>query len=639
MGALDGLLAAAPFLAVVVLIVLVLIFLIGVFLIEQDQVGILTRRMLGRPMPQGQVVARKGEVGVQADTLVPGLYWRMPFVWKVAKSPIVTIPDDKVGTVEAIDRKPLPKGRVVGDEIECNQFQDANAFLMGNGHKGPQSAILRPGQYRINTRAFVVNVVDATYIGDSEIGVVSAQDGVPLPSSLQIAPPSAGAHSYFQNGQAFLDGKGYRGPQLETLQPGLYYVNPLLFEVRSFKTIDVPPGTVAVLRSNVGEELVRPRDRPTPVGTSERAIDSAPIHDASETLLPLTDDKGTRGIFRNPLAPGRYNLNPVAYTAYIVPTNAVMIDWADSTVPNAGDFKFGALGVTSKDGFPIAVEVRLVARIDAANAAFIIARFGSIQSLIQQIIHPVIDAEFRNNAGNKKALEFVQSRSDLQAEALSKAKESFKRYNVEAQNLLISQIRMPPELMATQTQKEIAMQQQAQYVQQAAAEQQRIAVQEMTARAALQSQVVTAELEVVINENQAKAAVKQAEGIRDSTKIKAEGEKEALLRVGEGQGGAAASVGSGQATAVKSVGLAQAEAYRAQTEVIGAERVALVRVVEAIRDGHIQITPETQITLGGPEGGSAGSLLTAYFAKLLADQSPSSSSRRAAASSDPKKGE
>ncbi len=37
--------------------------------------------------------------------------------------------------------------------------------------------------------------------------------------------------------------------------------------------------------------------------------------------------------------------------------------------------------------------------------------------------------------------------------------------------------------MATQTQKEIAMQQQAQYVEQAAAEQKRIAVQEMTARA------------------------------------------------------------------------------------------------------------------------------------------------------------
>ncbi len=132
--------------------------------------------------------------------------------------------------------------------------------------------------------------------------------------------------------------------------------------------------------------------------------------------------------------------------------------------------------------------------------------------------------------------------------------------------------------------------------------------------------MVTAELEVVINENQAKAAVKQAEGVRDSTKIKAEGEKEALLRVGEGQGGAAASVGSGQATAVKSVGLAQAEAYRAQTEVLGAERVALVRVVEAIRDGHVQITPQTQITMGGPEAGSAGTLLTAYFAKLLADQ-------------------
>ncbi len=438
MGALDALTAVAPYVAILVILILLVLFLLGVFLIEQDQVGILTRRMLGRPMPQGHVIARSGEVGVQADTLVPGLYWRMPFVWSVAKAPIVTIPDDKVGTVEAIDGKPLPKGRVVGDEIECNQFQDANAFLVGNGHKGPQAAIVRPGQYRINTRAFLINVVDATYIGDGEIGVVTAQDGIPLPSSLQIAPPSAGPNSYFQNGQGFLDGKGFRGPQLETFAAG-----PVLREPPPVRGPDFQDHRrssrhgrrAPVERGRGARSLPRATDpRGGPRARHRHRADSRCHRNAP----PTHGRQGDSRHLPDPSAPGRYNLNPVAYTAYIVPTNAVMIDWADSTVPNAGDFKFGALGVTSKDGFPIAVEVRLVARIDAANAAFIIARFGSIQSLIQQIIHPVIDAEFRNNAGNKKALEFVQSRSDLQAEALSKAKESFKRYNVEAQNLLIS---------------------------------------------------------------------------------------------------------------------------------------------------------------------------------------------------------
>src|SRR2546427_9098445 len=62
-------------------------------------------------------------------------------------------------------------------------------------------------------------------------------------------------------------------------------------------------------------------------------------------------------------------------------------------------FRFGQLLVTSKDGFKLEVDVRMVIRILPENAAFVIARFGSVFNLIQQIVHPLIDASFRNNAG------------------------------------------------------------------------------------------------------------------------------------------------------------------------------------------------------------------------------------------------
>ena len=105
-------------------------------------------------------------------------------------------------------------------------------------------------------------------------------------------------------------------------------------------------------------------------------------------------------------------------------------------------FKFNQLKVTSKDGFQLEVDVRMVIRILPENAAFVIARFGSVFNLIQQIVHPLIDAEFRNNAGEKQALEFVRSRSQLQQEALDKARQAFQKYMVEAQNLLISYIQV-----------------------------------------------------------------------------------------------------------------------------------------------------------------------------------------------------
>jgi regulator of protease activity HflC (stomatin/prohibitin superfamily) len=269
----------------------------------------------------------------------------------------------------------------------------------------------------------------------------------------------------------------------------------------------------------------------------------------------------------------------------------------DETSAAVEFFKFNQLKVTSKDGFQLEVDVRMVIRILPENAAFVIARFGSVFNLIQQIVHPLIDAEFRNNAGEKQALEFVRSRSQLQQEALDKARLAFQKYLVEAQNLLISYIQVDPTLLATQTNKEIAVQQQAQYVEQASAERQRIAVQEMTARANLQPQVVQADLQIVINANNAKAAVKQAEGVRDSTRIVADGTAAAIRRVGE----------------------AQADAYHAQADVIGSDKVALIKTVDLLQAGKVRITPDTLVMAGGGADG-ANTMFSAYLATLLAQK-------------------
>ncbi len=128
-----------------------LIFILrGFCLIGPNQVGILTKNMFGKKMPEGQIIARHGEIGVQARTLMPGLYWRLPIIWSFTKVPVVTVDIASIGIVESIDGEPLPKGRVLADEVECNQFQDAEMFLANHGKKGPQVGILRPGTYRIN---------------------------------------------------------------------------------------------------------------------------------------------------------------------------------------------------------------------------------------------------------------------------------------------------------------------------------------------------------------------------------------------------------------------------------------------------------------------------------------------------------
>jgi regulator of protease activity HflC (stomatin/prohibitin superfamily) len=605
----------------VVALVLLLIALTGFRLIRSDEVGILTKNMIGKRMPEGQIIARQGEIGVQASILMPGLYWRVPFIWTISKTPVVDIDVNSVGLVEAIDGEPLPKGRVLGDEVECNQFQDARMFLDNHGKKGPQVGILRTGTYRINTKLFNITKSPAIRIAENTIGIAIAKDGIPLPSGYIIAPKARNAdgseadHKFFQNGQHFIDCSGYRGPQLDTLQPGIYYINPLLFDVKAEYVAEVLPGYVAVIRSNVGLELEKSGGAKP---TAAEPKFTGPIHEDVEKIL--ITDKYARGIWVEPIAPGKYNLNTIAFSVYPVPTSAVTIDWASEgrigteikaakpqhEVKDSGVlYKFDPLKVTSKDGFQLEVNVRMVIRIQPANAAFIIARFGSVANLIDQIVHPLIDSSFRNKAGEKKAIDFFQSRTDLQTEALAHAKDKFSEYNVEAQNLLIAYIDIPKELLDTQTKKEIANQQQAQYDQEAMAQEKRIAVMEKSSRADKQKDVIDAKLSIDINNDRAEAKAREADGDRRALILRAQGTKESTMLVADGNSYQSRIEGEGVASA-----------YNAQKEAIGQQNVALIKLIQEIAAGKIQIVPQILVD-GGDKSSNSGNLLSAWMAQMM----------------------
>jgi len=211
------------------------------------------------------------------------------------------------------------------------------------------------------------------------------------------------------------------------------------------------------------------------------------------------------------------------------------------------------------------------------------------------VAHPLIDASFRNEAGNQQALQFVHDRTKLQQTAFERAQEEFKKYHVEVQGLLIAYIKVDEALLKTQTLKQIAVQQQQQYQQEAKAQEERIAVAEKTARADMQGQVIAAKLSIDINKDNAQAARESAYGTRDATKANADG----------------------SAYANEQVGIGTAKAYIAQKDALGAENVAMLQAIQKIADGKIVITPNVLVT---GEGSQGSNLLTAYFARLLGQQ-------------------
>jgi len=155
-------------------------------------------------------------------------------------------------------------------------------------------------------------------------------------------------------------------------------------------------------------------------------------------------------------------------------------------------------------------------------------------------------------------------------------------------NILIAYIDIPDNLLETQTKKEIALQQQKQYEEEAKAQDSRIAVQEKSARADKQKDVIAATLEIGIKTDLAKARTAEAEG-------------EATFRR--------------QTSAAEGLGLA--EGLKAQKDALGEQNTAMVTVMKYLADHNIPIVPQTLITSGGS---GSGGLLDSFVGMLTAQK-------------------
>src|SRR5437867_12066776 len=74
----------------------------GLYLIRSGEVGVLVKRLGGKKMPPVQVIARHGEIGTQAATLMSGLYWRVAVVRSIRSSEATRCAGNEADSVRAI---------------------------------------------------------------------------------------------------------------------------------------------------------------------------------------------------------------------------------------------------------------------------------------------------------------------------------------------------------------------------------------------------------------------------------------------------------------------------------------------------------------------------------------------------------
>lgn len=652
----DHLMQAGQTIAVglaVLLVVAVLVWVSGIIrYIPNDRVGVVEKLWSLSGSVQSGLLALAGEAGFQPELLRGGFHFFAPFQYRVHIHPMVSVTQGKIGYVFARDGRDLPAGQTLADNANVDDFRDVRAFLEKGGEKGPQRKVLREGTHILNPALFVVMTEEATYSlslnsqekayyetmrallderggfspvvikgaegeHDSDLlAIVTVQDGPALPKDELLAPDVGDVHNSYQEPEKFLAAGGRRGRQERVLVEGTWYINRLFATVEFIRKTVIPVGYVGVVVSYTG-----------------RRGDDLSGSDYSHGELV---ENGCRGVWRDPLMPGKYAFNTYAGKIELVPTTNFVLMWKSGESGSSFDSNLREITLITKDAFEPLLPLSVVVHIDYRKAPMVVQRFGNIEQLVEQTLDPMVSSYFKNVSQTKTFIELIQSRSELQVNASNDMRERFQAYSLEFEEVLIGTPKAQAgdvqieNIMAQLRDRQIAREQVETFAQkQIAADKQR-ELNEAEQRAAKQKELTGSLVDISIKENQGSASVKAAEKRRQEIEALAQAEK--FRQEMEG---------SGRASAIRSVGEAEASAIKAKSEALQGEgadkqlmQTVMLRLAEAFETAKVPLVP--QIQLGGGNDGNAFSTLMSLMGSLKALELSQSQGRPGAVAGEPK---
>lgn len=451
-------------------------------------------------------------------------------------------------------------------------------IIAAAGEKGDQAKILPPGWHPwFWPFIYSIEMVPVFEIEDGTVGMLTAMDGQALPMGTTYAPAwEPGTEKQMQNAVYFLtDGGGFKGPQTTVLTPGKHRFNPKLFKMDPAPLLTIKKAQVGVVKSNVGD--------PPLTGDAE-------LESGGRKLV----DRGQLGIWRTPLVPGQYYeySHSKAYEVTTISTKTQIVRYTAGQGQRTGQDEESEIVVRTSDGFTFPVDVRVVYEIEPRNAPLLVASVEDDHDGLRGVMNSAVREIFRNNAESVKALNYVKQRS-LQGE------QSTKLLQAEMSKIGVSVIRVAignigdkeslGELLKTQTDREIALQEQETFQEQQRAAEQKKQLTKTEQEAEEEKRLATAVYEVQIAEQKKKQVVIAAEAEAEAVKIKAD---------------------------------AQANAYKLIAEQIGSGNAALVELLKIIGERNISITPRVMVVGqgGGAQNGETTALIGTMLDTMMQDQ-------------------
>ncbi len=310
--------------------------------VPEDMCAVLIRKM-GDTLPAGELVATQpGQRGIQDEVIGPGRYFYNPLVWDHQLQPLTEIPAGNPATWE---------------------------WVNSTSGKRPDA---RAGSF--------------DFKGDfPAVGVVTRRVGK------EPAP-----------GQVIVDrASGVKGILREVLTPGVYKLNPYVFEVKLHPAVVIPAGFVGVVTNLFGDTPTVTESASLPELSGEN-VDEAFAAVPEREVRPLAEP-GQRGTLRDVLQPGIYYINPKLQKVTIIEIG--FNEYSQVRVSEAENFR---LSFPSDTGYLIRVGVTVVWGIDPRHAAETINEFGNVDGVLEKVIGPQLRSICRNIGSTYAARDFIQ---------------------------------------------------------------------------------------------------------------------------------------------------------------------------------------------------------------------------------------
>lgn len=629
----------------------ILIFkVLGLTIIGTNEVGVVEKWWSPKGnLKDGKFIALNGEAGFQPDVLRTGIHFKSRFLYKIIKSPLVTISQGQIGYVFARDGEALGETQTLGQVVECSNYQDTRAFLANGGQKGPQRAILREGTYAFNLSIFIILTEATNYyinIGDKleveqisrmaddlkaqkgfrpviikegtknsagesikdPMGIITVQDGPSLANGEIIAPVVGDDpnnqetyHNNFQNPEAFLKAGGYRGKQYQVISDGTYFINRLFATVDIIPKTIIPVGFAGVVNSFVGKK-------------------GEDVSGSTYTHGELVEE-GCKGIWVSPLKPGKYSYNLSAGILTQVPTTNFILKWVQSEMGgHKYDENLKEVTLITMDAFEPTLPLSVVVHIDYKKAPLVIQRFGDIKRLVDQTLDPMVSSYFKNIAQKMTLIELIQNRSEIQKQSTEEMKSKFQNYNLELEEVLIGTPspngdKKIEEILKQLSDRQLAKEKIETYSSQMKASEKEKELKEFQAKAEQQSELTKSSININIQDNIGKAELQKARQDAEKQKTLADAEAYKVKRLAEAEAEMKARLGIAEAIAIKE----QVNAYGGpQYQVI---QDVMSKFTEAIREGKINIVPNNVVTMGSSDGtGNNVNAVESLLAVLLSEK-------------------